>query len=119
MALLHILPVLVVVLGSLLSWPAHAQSAKPAEESPGRAEPVAKPGRPARVVTAPGEAPVNINAADVKELMTLSGVGRKVAQRIVAYREAKGPFKRADDVKKVEGVSDAVWEKNRTRIAVR
>jgi competence protein ComEA len=116
--LLHILPVLAVLVASLSPGPAHAQAGRRAEEPAGRAEPV-KAARPARVAATPGEAAVNINAADVKELMTLSGVGRKVAQRIVAYREAHGPFKKADDVKKVEGVSDAMWEKNRARIAVR
>ena len=116
---LHVLPVLVALVTSLMSWPAQAQSARRAEEPASRAEPVAKAARPARVAATPSEATVNINAADVKELMTLTGVGRKVAQRIVAYREAHGPFKKMGDVKKVEGVSDAVWEKNRTRIAIR
>lgn len=114
----HVLPVLAVLVASFSSGPTHAQSVPRAEEPAGRAE-ATKAARPARVVTAPGEARVNINAADVKELMTLTGVRRKVAQRIVAYREANGPFKKADDVKRVEGVSDEVWEKNRTRIAVR
>jgi competence protein ComEA len=71
------------------------------------------------VVASPSEARVNINTADVKELMTLPGVGRKVAQRIVAHREAHGPFKKADDIRKVEGMSDALWERNRARIATR
>jgi competence protein ComEA len=71
------------------------------------------------VVTVPGEAKVNINSADVKELMTLAGVGRKVAQRIVDYRDAHGPFKKPDDLRRVDGVTDALWEKNRARIAIR
>src|SRR5262245_51519449 len=119
MAIMHVVPVLAALAASLMAWPAEAENAKRSEESTARVEPAVKAARPARVVTAPGEATVNINAADVKELMTLTGVGRKVAQRIVAYREAHGPFKKVDDVKKVEGVSDALWEKNRSRIAIR
>lgn len=116
---LHVLPVFLALVTSLMSWPAQAQSARRAEEPASRAEPVAKAARPARVAATPSEATVNINAADVKELMTLTGVGRKVAQRIVAYRGVHGSFKKVEDVKKVDGVSDAVWEKNRTRIVIR
>jgi len=119
MTILHMLSVLATLLTLFSSGPAHGQGARRAEEPAPRAEPAAKAARPARVVATPREATVNINAADVKELMTLEGVGRKVAQRIVSYREAHGPFKKADDLKKVEGVGDAVWEKNRARIAIR
>ena len=83
-----------------------------------RTEPSAQE-RPPRVVAAPSEATVNINTAGVKELMTLSGLGRKGAERIVAYREARGPFRKPEDIKKIDGVGEAVWEKNRTRIVVR
>jgi competence ComEA-like helix-hairpin-helix protein len=62
---------------------------------------------------------VNINSADVKELMTLTGVGRKVAERIVEYRDNHGPFKKADELRKVEGVGTGVWEKNRDRIVTK
>ena len=62
---------------------------------------------------------VNINTADVKTLMTLPGVNRKVAQQIVAYREEHGPFKRASELRKVEGVGDTLWEKNRRRIVTK
>ena len=62
---------------------------------------------------------VNINTADVKTLMTLPGVNRKVAQQIVAYREEHGPFKRTSELRKVEGVGETVWEKNRRRIVTK
>ena len=62
---------------------------------------------------------MNINTADVKELMTLTGVGRKVAEKIVEYRDNHGPFKKADELKKVDGVGSGVWEKNRERVVTR
>ena len=62
---------------------------------------------------------ININTASVKELQKLDGVGRGVAQRIVDYREANGPFKRGDDLRKVEGVGPATYERNRERIVVK
>jgi competence ComEA-like helix-hairpin-helix protein len=62
---------------------------------------------------------ININTADVKELMSLTGVGRKVAEKIVEYRDSHGPFKKADELKKVEGVGNGVWEKNRDRVVTK
>src|SRR5262245_14454463 len=80
---------------------APAESPRRVEDPAARPEPSPKD-RPARVVAVPGEATVNINTAGVKELMTLSGVGRKAAERIVAHREARGPFKKPEDLKKVD-----------------
>ena len=51
--------------------------------------------------------------------MTLTGVGRKVAEKIVEYRDTHGPFKKADELKKVDGVGNGVWEKNRERVVTR
>jgi competence protein ComEA len=62
---------------------------------------------------------ININTASVKELQKLDGVGRGVAQRIVEYREANGPFKRGEDLRKVEGFGTATFERNRERIVVK
>src|SRR5207249_10063626 len=56
---------------------------------------------------------VNINTAGLKELMGLSGIGHKVAERIVEYRDTHGPFKKPEDLKKVEGVGQGVWDRNR------
>jgi competence protein ComEA len=79
--------------------------------------------RPARVredkAQADAHASININTADVKSLMTLTGVGRKVAEKIVEYRDSHGPFKKADEIRKVEGVGNGVWERNRDRIVVK
>ena len=68
---------------------------------------------------APAEPKVNINTAGVKELMTLNGVGRGLAEKIVKYRDSNGQFKKPTDLRKVEGLGDALWEKNRTRIVVK
>jgi competence protein ComEA len=64
-------------------------------------------------------AKVNINTADVKSLMTLTGVGRSLAEKIVKYRDEHGQFKKPTDLRKVEGVGDMLWEKNRERIVVK
>ena len=62
---------------------------------------------------------VNINEASQAELMKLEGVGAGTAKKIVAWREAHGPFKRLHDLEKVPGVGREVLEKNHGRIAVK
>lgn len=62
---------------------------------------------------------VNINTADVKELMKLEGVGRKVAEKIVEYREHHGHFQKPEELRKVEGIGSGLWERNRARIVVK
>jgi len=62
---------------------------------------------------------ININTADVKALMTLTGVGRSLAEKIVKYRDEHGQFKKPNDLRKVDGVGDSLWEKNRERIVVK
>jgi len=69
--------------------------------------------------TVGADAKVNINTAGVKELTTLSGIRPKVAERIVAYREAHGPFKKPEDLKKVDGVGKAMFERNRERVVTK
>ncbi|HET8579133.1 MAG TPA: helix-hairpin-helix domain-containing protein [Methylomirabilota bacterium] len=64
-------------------------------------------------------AKVNINEASKSELMKLEGVGASAAQKIIAYREAHGPFKRVHDLEKVEGVGKAVLDKNAGRLTVK
>jgi len=62
---------------------------------------------------------VNINEAAKGDLMTLDGVSAAIAQKIIAYRETHGPFKRAHDLGKVDGVGKGVLEKNVGRITVK
>jgi competence ComEA-like helix-hairpin-helix protein len=62
---------------------------------------------------------ININEASQAELMKLEGVGAGAAKKIVAWRDAHGPFKRLHDLEKVPGVGREVLEKNHGRIAVK
>ena len=56
-------------------------------------------------------AAVNINTATKDELDVLPGIGPVKAQAIVDYRKANGPFKSVDDLKKVNGIGDATFDK--------
>ncbi len=62
---------------------------------------------------------VNVNEASKSDLLTLTGVSAGMAQRIIAYREAHGPFKRVHDLVKVEGFSKDVIERNHGRLTVK
>jgi len=66
-----------------------------------------------------GDGRININEASQSELMKLAGVGPGGAQKIIDYREAHGPFKKAQDLEKVDGIGKGVIEKNAGRITVK
>ncbi len=47
---------------------------------------------------------ININTAQLEDLMKLPGIGRTLAIRIIAYRKKHGDFERVDDLLKVNGI---------------
>ena len=47
---------------------------------------------------------ININTATVSQLDTLPGIGPVLAQRIIDYREANGPFTSISQLTQVEGI---------------
>ncbi len=53
-----------------------------------------------------GTSQVNINTATVEELMTLPGIGRELAQRIVDYRGLHGNFHSTADIILIEGIGE-------------
>lgn len=61
---------------------------------------------------------VNINTAGVKELSTLTGIGKAKAQKIIDYREANGGFKSIDEIMKVKGIGKATYEKFKANITI-
>ncbi|MFC1505016.1 ComEA family DNA-binding protein [Thermodesulfobacteriota bacterium] len=62
---------------------------------------------------------ININTASVEELAQLDRVGTQYAQRIVAYREANGPFTNPQDILNVKGIGQKTLEANKNRIVVK
>ena len=56
--------------------------------------------------TSGNTAVVNINTADVSELATLPGVGTTLAQRIIDYRIANGPFSDELEIANVSGIGE-------------
>ena len=54
---------------------------------------------------------VNINTASSEELQLLPRVGPSLAGRIIAFREANGPFKTVDEILAVKGIGESSFEK--------
>lgn len=60
---------------------------------------------------------ININTADLSELMNIEGVGEKTAQKIIDYREENGGFKSIEDIKNVDRIGDKTFEKMKDQIS--
>nr|MBF0223508.1 helix-hairpin-helix domain-containing protein [Desulfobulbaceae bacterium] len=61
---------------------------------------------------------VNINTADQKELVSLSGIGPAKATAIIEYRKEHGSFKDPEELKKVKGIGQKTMEKLRDQVTV-
>lgn len=60
---------------------------------------------------------ISINSGTLEELDTLSGIGPAVAQRIIDYR-AQESFKQLEDLKKVKGIGDKLFDKIKDEICL-
>jgi competence protein ComEA len=61
---------------------------------------------------------IDINRAEAWLLEALPGIGQTLAERIVDYRNASGPFQRIEDLLKVSGVGEATFENMKDLITV-
>jgi len=52
---------------------------------------------------------VNINTASVDELTGLKGIGKKIADEIVKFRNETGGFQTPEDIMKVKGIGKAKY----------
>ena len=60
----------------------------------------------------------NINTASEEELTAISGIGQKKARAIVEYRSQNGAFSSIDEIKNVNGIGDALYEKIKDSICI-
>lgn len=61
---------------------------------------------------------ININTASVDELTTIQGVGKSKAEAIYQYRQEFGNFKSIEDIKKVSGIGDKLYEQIKDNITI-
>ncbi|MFD4421543.1 ComEA family DNA-binding protein [Agromyces sp. NPDC058484] len=65
-----------------------------------------------------GDGVVHLNTADLAALDTLPRIGPALAQRIIDWREANGPFTSVDQLLDVAGIGDAVFSGLTDRVAL-
>jgi len=63
-------------------------------------------------------APVNLNSATLDQLDGLPGVGPVLAQRIVDWRTAHGPFGSVEQLRDVDGIGDSKFAQLRDKVVV-
>lgn len=95
--------------GQMLYFPTE-EEAKERQESSG-GDSVSK-----GMESSPGK--VNINTAGADQLMTVPGIGQTRADAILNYRAEHGSFVCVEDIMKVSGIKNALFEKMRDYITV-
>lgn len=61
---------------------------------------------------------ININTANKEELQSISGVGPALAEKIVAYRNSNGKFKKIEDLKNVNGIGENKYKNIKDSICI-
>ena len=69
-------------------------------------------------ITVRKNGPIMINRASVKEFESLDGIGPVLANRIVAFRKANGPFAAVEDLMKVPGIGSSTFAKFKEKLRV-
>lgn len=69
-------------------------------------------------LTAAGHSRVNINTAQEAELTSLSGIGESKALAILEYRREHGSFSSPEDIRKVPGIGDGIYNRIKDLITV-
>ncbi len=62
---------------------------------------------------------VNLNSADKRLLMKVSGIGERLAQRIIDYRDKSSGFNTIDEIKGIRGINDSKFTKIKDYLVVK
>lgn len=54
---------------------------------------------------------INVNTASAEDIAAIPGLGEKKSQAIIKFREKNGPFVKIEDLKRVDGIGDKLFEK--------
>ena len=65
-----------------------------------------------------GEEKININLANLEDLLKLMGIGESKAKAIIVYREENGFFNQIEDLMKVSGIGQTIFESIKEKITV-
>ena len=61
---------------------------------------------------------ININESDAAGLMKLKGIGKVLAGRIIEYRSTNGGFRSVEELKKVKGLGQKLYEKIKGEVSI-
>jgi len=61
---------------------------------------------------------ININSANIDELLQISGIGESKAKAIIEHRKEFGDFSKIEDIMNVSGIGEALYEKIKNNITV-
>lgn len=61
---------------------------------------------------------INLNKATLADLTTISGIGEKRAQDIIAYRDSKGGFSAVEELTNVSGIGEKTLERLKSEVSV-
>ena len=97
-----------------------AAEAPEAPEAPETPEAPEEPDAPEETATEPDgmASRVNLNTADAAALESLPGIGPALAQRIIDYRTANGPFQTTAEIQDVRGIGAGIYAKIKDSITV-
>ena len=70
------------------------------------------------VAAAKGQVSVDVNAGTEEELVSVPGIGKSLARRIVEFREKNGPYRQIEDLMKVQGIGEKNLERFRPYLTV-
>jgi competence protein ComEA len=73
---------------------------------PAAAQQKSSPAPVAKASAPTPESPLNINTASQAQFEALPGLGAKVAERIIEYRQKNGNFKKIEDLMNVKGIDE-------------
>ena len=68
--------------------------------------------------TAADQEKINLNQATKEDLMKISGIGDKKADKILAYRQSHGQFKTIEELQNVDGFGEKTVAKLKDQLAV-
>ena len=61
---------------------------------------------------------ININTASLDQLCSISGIGQSRAQSIITYREQNGAFGSIEEIMKVNGIKEGLFQKIKDKIKI-
>ena len=71
-----------------------------------------------KIINDPVYGLININTADAEVLKTLPGIGDSKANAIISYRQEHGFFTSIEDIMKINGIKEGVFNNIKDYITV-